>query len=180
MTKPYPVWTGASWVELPIPEMDGKGLVVPNVAAVVYDETRSKVLLQRRDKPGEAVQGRLEVPGGRWEAGEAAASAVAREVLEETGVSILEMISGSARYDFFPEMAIEATLPAAVIAGLHGAYPALLVVYECIGAGTPRPLAGETAAPAWWLIEELRAHLDEDSDDFVWQAAVVLRTVIGA
>ena len=178
MTRRYPVWSGDAWVEFDIPEMDGEALVVPNVAAIVYDEDRSKLLLQRRDKPGEVVRGRLEVPGGRWRAGESAAVAVAREVLEETGITVTEMIDQGTTHNFSAEMSIEATHPAAVIAGLHGAYPALLVVYECVGVGSPRPRAGETAAPAWWTIEEARGHLEGDPEDFVWQAAAVLRTVL--
>ena len=47
---------------------------------------RRRILLQRRDKPGEVVRGRWEVPGGRWRAGERPDVAVAREVEEETGV----------------------------------------------------------------------------------------------
>ena len=178
MTAQYPVWTGEGWINVPIPVMDGEALVVPNVAAIVYNEERSQILLQRRDKPGETVRGRLETPGGRWGAGEAAAQAIAREVLEETGVTVIAMISDGARFDYFPEMAIEATRPAAVINGLHGAYPALLVVYECIGAGSPRPQPGESAQPAWWDIEAVKDHLAADPEDFVWQAATVLRTVL--
>lgn len=179
MSQRYPVWTGDAWIDVPIPEMDGEGLIVPNVAAIVYDEDRSSILLQRRDKPGEPVQGRLEVPGGRWGAGEAAADAVAREVLEETGVTITEMVSDGVRHDFSPELSIEATHPAVVVAGLNGAYPALLVVYECVGVGTPRPLHGETSVPAWWKVADVLAHLTGDPEDFVWQAATALRTVLG-
>jgi len=180
MTQPYPVWTGEGWIEVDVPQMDGEGLVVPNVAAVVYDASRTRVLLQRRDKPGEVVRGRIEVPGGRWGAGEAAATAVAREVLEETGVTVVEMISEGTRHEHSPAMAIEATHPAAVVVGLNGAYPALLVVYECIGVGSPQPQAGETADPAWWQIDDVRSHLANDPEDFVWQAATVLRTVLAS
>lgn len=175
----YPVWTGADWVQVPIPAMDGEGLVVPNVAAVVYSEARGEILLQRRDKVGEAVRGRLEVPGGRWRAGESAAAAVRREVFEETGVSVIEMLTDSTEFDFPAGLAMEASRPAVVVAGLHGAYPAVLVAYECIGVGIPRPLAGESAAPAWWGLGDARDHLERDPDDFVWQSAVILRTLLG-
>lgn len=105
--------------------------------------------------------------------------ALSREVLEETGVALLELISGATRHAFNEGLAVEATAPRAVVAGLEGAYPALLVAYECIGAGVPRALPGETAAPAWWNVADVRSHLEADPEDFVWQSAVVLRTVLG-
>lgn len=176
----YPVWTGSDWIEVSVPEMDGEGLKIPNVVGVVYNEARNELLMQRRDKPGEAVQGRLELPGGRWGAGESAADAVAREVLEETGVTVVAMVDAATQFDFPAGLSIEATHPAAVVVGLHGAYPALLVAYECVGEGSPRPVIGETTAPAWWAIDDVKAHLDADPDDFVWQSAVVLRTVLGS
>ncbi|MCP3975480.1 MAG: NUDIX domain-containing protein [bacterium] len=179
MSVDYPVWTGEEWVEVQVPSMGGAGLVVPNVAAVVYSVDRASMLLQRRDKPGEVVRGRLEIPGGRWNAGESAEAAVTREVFEETGVSVTEMLSGFAKYDFPAGLSLEASRPAAVIAGLHGAYPAVLVTFECIGEGVPRPLVGESAAPAWWSLSDVRDHLNTDQDDFVWQTAAILRELLG-
>ena len=148
------------------------------MAAVVYSEDRSRLVLQRRDKPGEEVRGRLEVPGGRWRAGESPEEAVYREVLEETGLTVVEMLSGSTDYNFQAGISIQASRPSAVVAGLAGAYPALLLAFECVAVGFPRPLAGETAAPAWWSLDDVAAHLDNDPDDFVWQTAAILREVL--
>ena len=179
MSVDYPVWTGEQWIDVAIPAMAGEGLVVPNVAAVVYTEDRGRLLLQRRDKPGEVVRGRLEVPGGRWGAGESAEDAVRREVLEETGISVVELLTGSRKYEFPAGLAVEASSPAAVVAGLTGAYPALLVAFECVGVGVPRGVPGETHAPSWWAIDDVTSHLADDPDDFVWQTAAILREVLG-
>jgi len=179
MSVDYPVWTGEEWVSVVIPAMAGEGLVVPNVAAVVYSEDREKMLLQRRDKPGEVVMGRLEVPGGRWAAGESAEDAVSREVFEETGVTVTQLLEGSHRYDFPAGLAVEASSPVTVIAGLTGAYPALLVAFECVGVGVPRGVPGETQAPSWWPLDAIQAQLAADPDDFVWQTAAILREVLG-
>ncbi len=61
---------------------------------------REAMLLQRRDKVGEPVRGKLELPGGRWRAGEPPEVAVAREVKEETGLDISELLSetGTSRH----------------------------------------------------------------------------------
>lgn len=179
MTVDYPIWTGEEWERVAIPAMEGAGLVVPNVAAVVYSETRTEILLQRRDKPGEVVRGRLEVPGGRWNAGESAAQAVRREVFEETGISVTEMLNGATAYDFPAGISLEVTHPSAVVAGLHGAYPAVQIAFECVGIGLPRPLPGETAGPAWWALDDARNHLEDHPDDFVWQTAAILRELLG-
>lgn len=52
-------------------------------SAVIFDETRTKVLLTRR-----ADNGLWCVPGGRMESGESAVEACEREVYEETGLSV--------------------------------------------------------------------------------------------
>ncbi len=52
-------------------------------SATIFDEKREKVLLTRR-----ADNGRWCLPGGRMEAGESAAEACEREVLEETGLTV--------------------------------------------------------------------------------------------
>ncbi len=52
-------------------------------SAVIFDRTHQKVLLTRR-----ADNGLWCLPGGAMEAGESAAEACEREVLEETGLSV--------------------------------------------------------------------------------------------
>ncbi len=52
-------------------------------SATIFDEKREKVLLTRRTD-----NGRWCLPGGRMEAGESAAEACEREVLEETGLTV--------------------------------------------------------------------------------------------
>lgn len=55
------------------------------VGALVYDDQRRLLLVQRGNAPD---QGRWSLPGGRVEPGEADAVAVAREVAEETGLTV--------------------------------------------------------------------------------------------
>jgi 8-oxo-dGTP diphosphatase len=55
------------------------------VGAIVVDEQRRLLVVRRRDPP---AAGRWTVPGGRLEVGERIRDAIAREVREETGLSV--------------------------------------------------------------------------------------------
>ena len=170
----YSVWVEGEWTDVSVPEMGGEALVVPNVAAVVLSVDRAEILLQRRDKPGEPVRGKLEIPGGRWRAGDAPQVAVAREVAEETGIELVEPVAGVSRLTLGKNRVCGAVTPVAVVNGLEGVYPSLHVLFECVGAGDPRPQLGETADPRWWPTERVRSLLATDPDQFVDQARAML------
>ena len=176
----YRVWSGDDWLEVAIPSMSGEPIVVPNVAALVFrGADRDTILLQRRDKPGEVVRGKWELPGGRWRAGEPPDAAVAREVLEETGIALLAVSAGTEYLEAAPHVAFAVARPAAVVNGLEGAYPSLHVLFECRGEGQPRPQPGETADPGWWPVAEVRAGLEDRPEEFVWHTQAMLRAYFG-
>lgn len=175
----YPVWNGAEWVELPIASMMGEPVVVPNVAALIHpDRGRSEVLLQRRDKEGEAVRGLWELPGGRWRPGEAPEAALRREVEEETGLEVAEVLSAAYTRGLAPDIAFGVVHPIAVVNGIEGAYPSLHVLLACVAPGNPRPLVGETAEPTWWPVDRLRRALRDEPLTFVWHTRAMLAEVL--
>lgn len=181
MSEPtYRVRIGDGWREVPVPAMDGEALAVPNVAALVYREPAGDaLLLQRRDKPGEPVQGRLEVPGGRWRAGEDPVAAVRREVAEETGLEVTRVEANARRVEATPGWPFVVSSPVAVVGGVEGAYPSLHAVYACYAAGEPRPVPGETTDPRWWPLEEIRDLLRTDPTAFVGQTHALLSALLG-
>ena len=65
------------------PRLGKEGNIRVGCSAVIFDETRQKVLLTQR-----ADHGRWCLPGGQLEAGESVAEACEREVWEETGLTV--------------------------------------------------------------------------------------------
>jgi 8-oxo-dGTP diphosphatase len=59
---------------------------IPCVGAVIKDEAGRLLLIRRSHEP---AAGLWSIPGGRIEPGESDASALVREVLEETGLSVV-------------------------------------------------------------------------------------------
>lgn len=173
-----PVFWDGRWLQAPVAAMGGEALVVPNIAAVVLRVGAEEVLLQRRDKP-EVVRGRLEIPTGRWRAGETPWEALTREVAEETGLTVRSMAGEGRRLEVRPGRPVYALAPAAVVVGAGGAYPALLVAFTCRAEGVPRPLPGETADPRWYPIDEVRRLLS-DPGQFTPPAYAVLAAWLGA
>lgn len=156
----YRVWSGGSWRDVEVPVSGGDPVVVPNIAAIVVRAPDADaILLQRRDKPGEPVRGLLEIPMGRWRAGEDPRSALVREVAEETGLEVVGADVGERRFEAHAGRPFIASRPVVVTTGVEGAYPALNVAYRCLARGEPRPSPGETADPAWYPIPQVRALL---------------------
>jgi len=173
------VKVGDRWVEVPVAAMGDESLVVPVVAALVFpDESRNRILLQRRDKP-DAVQGRWEIPMGRWRAGESAVAALTREVEEETGLRVIEVDAPAVRHEAAPGRPFLALQPLTVTIGVDGAYPALHLCFSCVAVGEPRALEGETADPQWVAVAGLEGML-EAPETFTGPALAILRTWLGA
>jgi 8-oxo-dGTP pyrophosphatase MutT (NUDIX family) len=171
----YSFFYDGKWFDVELPMSGGEGLIIPNVSALVFrDETKRELLLQRRDKPGEAIRGKLEIPSGRWRAGETPQEALQREVEEETGLQLTRTDVPPTEYGPAPALYV-ASHPLFVVSGFDGGYPALLVVYECIaGAGEPRPRLDETRDPGWFTIEEVKREISANPDGFTPPAYAIL------
>lgn len=157
----------------------GERLVVPSIGAIVLsDDEGTSILLQRRDKP-EVVRGLLEIPTGRWRAGETPEQALRREVVEETGLEVRSMRGEGRRREVHPHWPVWAAEPAAVVVGAEGAYPALLVAFVCVAVGAPRALPGETADPRWHPRDEVAALLRDEPQRFTAVAGAALAVWLG-
>ncbi|MCU0255333.1 MAG: NUDIX hydrolase [Vicinamibacterales bacterium] len=114
------------------------------VGGIVVDEGR--VLLVRRNQP--PLQGRWSLPGGLVETGEGLAEAVARELEEETGVSVtvgplVEVVERVVRDE----------------AG-RVEYHYVLLDYLCIRTGGDARAASDAGDVAWATLDELAPRYD--------------------
>ncbi len=113
--------------------------IVLCVGGIVLDDRGRLLLVQRGTEP---AKGRWSVPGGRVEAGESDEVAVAREVLEETGLRVtVERFVGQVERDG-PEDSLY------VISD----YLCQVEPGDAAGGATPR--AGDDAADVRWCTSE--------------------------
>jgi 8-oxo-dGTP diphosphatase len=111
------------------------------VGAIVLDGDGRVLVVQRGRPPG---RGQWSVPGGRVELGEALTAAVAREVREETGLTV----------DVGPLVeVVERMTP-----GDGGVYHYVILDYLARGAGSP--VAGDDALAARWVTDDELAALE--------------------
>lgn len=112
------------------------------VAAIVFDAAGRVLLVERGRPPG---VGLWTVPGGRVEHGEPLAAAVAREVLEETGVAVT--------------VGALVTVVERVIPAAGGAYHYVILDYLATPAADAAPprAADDARAARWITSTELHA-----------------------
>ena len=173
------MFDGRDEVIVDVPVSAGENVMVPVVRAIVRNVAdNEQIILQRRDEPNESVAGKFEIPGGRWQAGEAPDDAIAREVEEETGLSVVA-VHGIEHEQIDDRRAIAVIRPLAVAAGVDGAFPAAHVIVVVDAEGEPRPEPGETADVRWWNVDDVRAALDANADGFIPSTRVALGVYLG-
>ncbi len=106
---------------------------VPCVGGLVYDDDGRLLLIRRANEPG---RGRWSIPGGRVEPGETDTVAVAREMAEETGLTVV---------------------PGALVGRVRRG-PYVIADYRCTVVGGELQ-AGDDAADARWCSAEDLAQL---------------------
>lgn len=110
---------------------------VPFVKALVLAPD-GRFLLQRRAKTGDPYEGFWELPGGKMRHGETVEEALSRELREEAGLALREVLGqpGRLEEDRFGR-AGRALAPLAVVEVASGPWPFLGLYFACHASGEP-------------------------------------------
>jgi 8-oxo-dGTP diphosphatase len=161
------MWDGGMDAIVDVPVSGGENVMLPVIRAIVRMEgDPTRVIVQRRDNASEVVRGLFEIPGGRWRAGESPVDAIRREVLEETGLTVVR-VHGVTEDVIDDRRTIASIRPLVIIAGVFGAYPAVHVVMLVDATGEPQSTPGESSDVRWWSIEEIRSGLGGPTELFI-------------
>lgn len=179
MTGSHRMWDGNAYIEVEVPQSANENIMVPVVRVVVTNADRTKIVLQRRDNPSEPVRGLLEIPGGRWRAGEHPTTTAVREVAEETGLTLVS-VDGVASEPIDAHRTIATINPIAVVAGVDGAFPAIHIILSGVAEGEPRSEDGHSTDVRWWSRDEVSAALQRNRDWFVPSSHAALAAFLGS
>ncbi len=135
------------------------------------------ILIQTRQKPdGDDTNGKLEIPAGKVREYECVYDTLRREVLEETGLRIVE-IDGE-NEAMWVEVAGNCTLsftPYCTTQNVCGAYSILLHTFLCRAEGEPLGATDETQNIHWMPKDVLRVMLAEHPEKFFFMHVCALK-----
>ncbi|GGJ77114.1 NUDIX domain-containing protein [Deinococcus aquiradiocola] len=146
-----------------------------NARAIIerLHEGRTQVLLQRRQKPPE----RWEFPGGQFDPFEGILAALAREVQEETGLSVTRVLDDPGRHvTDSDEASVECLKPAFVYQTTRGPVDSVGFYFRVEAQGTLTTHGDEAGGHTWVDRRALPARLAGTPEDFDW----LTRAALGA
>lgn len=178
MTGRHGMWDGDMDAIVNVPVSGGENVMLPVIRAIVRMEgDPTRIIVQRRDNASEVVRGLFEIPGGRWRAGESPVDAISREVLEETGLTVVR-VHGVVEDAIDDRRTIATIRPLVIVAGVFGAFPAVHVVVLVDAIGAPRSTPGESSDVRWWSVEEIRSGLGGPSELFIPSSRAALTSYL--
>ena len=138
---------------------------IPGVGGIVIKEFSGKphILMQIRwkeDAPSE--NGLLEIPAGKIRAFESLFDALRREIKEETGLTVTDILGedGSSVYEA-NEYRVINFMPFSCAQNLIGKYPIMVFVFLCHVEGELLPFSGEAKNYQWISLNKLKTMLKE-------------------
>ncbi|WP_293910595.1 NUDIX hydrolase [Deinococcus sp.] len=140
-----------------------------NARAIIERETSAgtEVLLQVRDKPGQPR--RLEFPGGQLDPFEGILTGLAREVREETGLTLTRVLDETNRREWTSEAAtVETLTPFFVYQTLRGPVDSVGFFFRCQASGELTRNGDEASGHKWWGVRTLKAAFDTEPERFDW------------
>lgn len=154
--------------------------VLPNIYGIVWNADRTAILLQTRWKPetDPVNTGKLELPGGKWRAWESAEDCLRREIVEETGLQLISVESGSRTYAPKDGQSVQVVEPMMTVQMLDGAYPSVLTVLMATADGTPVANGDGSRDCSWVEIAEVVRLVEETPERITALTLAALRRAL--
>jgi 8-oxo-dGTP pyrophosphatase MutT (NUDIX family) len=143
---------------------------IPGVAGIIenLDAKEKQILIQERfkaDAPRE--KGLIEIPAGKIREFENVFETLRREVLEETGLAITEILGeSSCSMVCQNDYKVKGFEPFFVSQNLAGYYPIMVMTFLCKARGNILLKSDESANIRWVKINDLRQMLLTDPEKF--------------
>ncbi|WP_170928712.1 NUDIX domain-containing protein [Deinococcus hopiensis] len=147
-----------------------------NARAIIERETPqgTEVLLQRRQKRGQPQ--RLEFPGGQLEPYEGILDALKREVREETGLKVTQLLDGTNRTaNDAPGGEVECLTPSFVYQTTRGPVDSVGFFFRVRAAGELTQRGDGAGGHEWLALAELCRRFETQPDGFDWLTQGALR-----
>ncbi|KKT57758.1 MAG: Phosphohydrolase [Candidatus Amesbacteria bacterium GW2011_GWA1_44_24] len=146
-----------------LPRIGTEALTIPFVGAIIErlgDSGEKEIIVQTRSKESDPkFSGTLEIPGGKFRAGESIYQTVRREVLEESGLEIT-LVGGEDEtlHTSSHDMSSDIFHPFCVTQSPEG--PFVGFIFRCTATGTPASETNETKGCHWIKVSELKTVIE--------------------
>lgn len=156
-----------------------EAFTLPGAGAIIERmiDGRLHILMQRRDKAdAPSERGLLEIPAGKVRAFESVYDCLRREVLEETGLDVVEIL-GEEQSPLVEQHGYRALSfrPFACTQNLAGTYPIMVMVFICRVQGNALCESDESKQIHWMPLTELPAKLEQHPEAFYPMHLTTLR-----